>query len=1050
MLCPACGVCRLGMPRMEQDTLTGTHLEQAIVALENQRAVLGNVAVDVAIAALRAKIVTLENPLPSSEQRKQATVLFADIASFTALSETIDAEEVMAMVNAVWQRLDHLIMQHGGSIDKHMGDAVMALWGVPLAHEDDPEQAIRAALAMQQELEALAATQQHALQIRIGINTGAVMLSAIGMTGEFTAMGDAVNVASRIEHAAPVGGILISHDTYRLVRGAFEMRAQAPLTVKGKTEPLRTYRVIGLKPRIFRRYMRGVEGIETRMIGRQNEFTVLRDALRLVMENKTLRVITIIGEAGIGKSRLLYEFDNWRDLQPEHFRVFRARASKETSRLPYAFLRNLFAFRFSLLESASLSRTREQFEHGILALMPDDADALLKAHFIGHLIGLDFSASPYLSGLAGETKVLRERALYYLAQFFTAVANDPRMSAAVLLLEDLHWADDNSLDALVYLMQACRHLPLLMVALARPPLFEHYPKWGMEGVDLTCLALTPLSTDESRQLVDEILQKVTHIPQALRELIISGAEGNPFYVEELVKMLIEEQVILPGADKWCVAPERLVEVHVPPTLVGILQARLDALPAAERETLQRAAIIGRMFWDSAVAALGNETTDTLHARLNALRQRELIFKRNGSLFEGTAEYIFKHTLLRDVAYETVLKRLRPAYHARAAHWLLEYSGERAGEYAGLIAEHFERADEPKVSAQWYTRAGQVAYARSAFQTAASHFERALTLTARDAPNWSALSCKVGEMQLRLGLMPAAQQALNNAVSSAQTDADRASALAILAEWCGSSGDYAQAHLLLMQALPLARTCGDRAVLARTLDAIGAGGWQRGDLEQARAAFAESLALAQVSGDATRELSALNGLGAVALSLGDIAQAEALWHQVQERGLATGNRERAMVALNNLGSAANERHEYVTARECFGQALRIAREIGSQRSAALYVMNLARTNLDLGALREARQGLREGLELALHSGAQPWVVGAVMYFADLAYHEGRIDKALTLYGLARHQSAWSNDHQRGMDENLKRWNLDAAQVEAGLVHGATLDWDATLQQLLHEE
>ena len=1035
---------------MNTDNSERAKLEQAIALLESQREMFGDVAADVSIAALRAKIAALENPPVLAEQRKQATVLFADIAGFTAFSETIDAEEVTTMVNALWQRLDHVINAHGGKIDKHMGDAVMALWGMPVAHEDDPEQAIRAALAMQNEINAFMAAQQRAIQMRIGINTGTVMLSAVGTQGEFTAMGDAVNVAARIEHAAPVGGILVSHDTYRHVRGAFEMRSQDLLTVKGKSEPLQTYLVLGPKPRIFRRYTRGVEGIETRMIGRQPELDALRDTLRAVMQEKTLHVITIVGDAGIGKSRLLYEFDNWRDLQPERFRVFRARASEETYRLPYAFLRDMFAFRFGMSESETLSDARAKLEDGIAALMRDDADARMKAHFIGHLLGLDFSSSPYLAGLVGETKALRERALFYLAQFFRAVSQTQGMSAAVLLLEDLHWADDNSLDALMYLMQACRQAPVLMVALARPPLFEHYPKWSAGSPANVQIELQPLSLDESRQLVDEILQKVPHIPQALRELIISGAEGNPFYVEELVKMLIEEQVILPDADEWRVAPERLVTVHVPPTLVGILQARLDALPEAERETLQRAAVVGRIFWDSAVAALGSDAPDELRARLNALRRRELIFKRNLSLFEHADEYIFKHTLLRDVAYETVLKRLRRTYHARAAQWLIDFSGERADEYAGLIAEHFERAEESDQAAHWYARAGNVSAARSAFRTAAAQYERALALTARDAPQWSELARLLGEMQLRLGIMPAARHSLNDAVSAAQNDADRAVALAVLAEWCGSSGDYAQSHELLMQALPLARACGDRATLARALDELGGVHWQLGELDEARAAFNECLDIARALGDVTRELSALNRLGAVALSFGDIAQAEDLWRQVYERGIAVGNRERAMVALNNLGSAANERLDYAAARAYFRQALQLAREIGSQRSAALYVMNLARTNLDLGEWAQAREGLREGLELALRSGAQPWVVGAVMYFADLYYAEGRVEDALALYGLAQRQPAWSSDHQRGMDENLARWNLDPALVQDGLKRGAQADWDATLLQLVKQE
>ncbi len=1024
-------------------------LEQAIAALNIQRGTLGDVAVDIAIAALRQKLDSLQASPQLAEQRKQATVLFADAVGFTAMSGTMDAEEVTAVMNALWQRLDLVITNFGGRIDKHMGDAVMAVWGVPSAREDDPEQAIRAALAMQAEMRARAETPKHPLQLRIGINTGLVLLSAVGTTSEFTAMGDTVNVAARLQHAAPIGGILVSHDTYRHVRGVFSMRSQPALAVKGKTDPIQTYVVERAKPRVFRRNTRGVEGIETRMIGRQAELESLRAALRAAITTRDLQSVTIVGEAGVGKSRLLYEFDDWCDLLPERFRLFRGRASEETSRLPYAFLRDLFAFRFGIVESASLSEARATLEQGIAELMPDDPDAVMKAHFIGHLIGLDFSASPHLRGILGDAKYVRDRGLYYLAQFFAATTRGNNIAATIFLLEDLHWADDGSLDILAHLMRTCRAHPILMIGLARPPLFERRPTWGADAdaETHTRFDLQPLSQDESRQLVDEILKKVPQVPQALRELIVGGAEGNPFYVEELIKMLIEENVIIPGADDWRVEPLRLATVRVPPTLMGVLQARLDGLPVAERETLQRASVVGRIFWDSAVAALGNDPTQVLSGLLDGLRQRELIFEREVSTFDRTDEYIFKHTLLRDVTYETVLKRLRRTYHARAAAWLIEKSGERAGEYAGLIAEHYERAEELSQAAAWYARAGEFAKSRSAFSVAVTYLNCALALTARAAPAFSNLARQLGEAHLRLGDFPSARQALRDAHAAAQTDAERAAALAILAELTGSAGDYPGARDLLAQALPLARVSGDRATLARALEELGSVNWQLGQLDEARTALNESLTLARALGDSMCELSALNRLGAVALSLGDIAEAEQLWKQVHTRALSVGNRERAMIALNNLGSVANERKDFAAARECFQQALTLARTIGSQRSSALYLMNLARTNLDLGQLDDARAGLREGLGLALRLGALPWAVGAVMYFADLAHVEGQTERALMLYGLAQHHPAWSNDHQRGMNENLQAWGLDANVAQAALAKGAQLDWNATVQELL---
>jgi class 3 adenylate cyclase len=261
-------------------------LEQAITHMESQRATLGDAIVDASITALRDKLAALEPPPSTEQQRKQITVLFADISGFTAMSETMDAEDVNDIMNALWERLDNAIVEYGGRVDKHMGDGVMALWGTETAREDDPEQAIRAALAMQEALASFREERQIDLAMRIGLNTGPVLLGQVGTTDEYTVMGDTVNLASRLEHAAPIGGILISHDTYRHVRGVFNMRLLDPIQVKGKVEPIQVYVVQQAKPRAFRKGTRGVEGIETRMIGREAELKCLQDTFILLDDGR--------------------------------------------------------------------------------------------------------------------------------------------------------------------------------------------------------------------------------------------------------------------------------------------------------------------------------------------------------------------------------------------------------------------------------------------------------------------------------------------------------------------------------------------------------------------------------------------------------------------------------------------------------------------------------------------------------------------------------------------------------------------------------------------
>jgi class 3 adenylate cyclase len=647
-------------------------LEQAIATLEGQRAILGDAVVDAALAPMREKLIAPQAQATSPEQkRKQVTVLFADVSGFTAMSETLDAEEVTEIMNALWERLDAAITAHVGVIDKHIGDCVMALWGAEAVREDDPECAIRAALEMQAALAAFREERGVRLAMRIGLNTGLVLLGEVGSTHEFTAMGDTVNLASRLEHAAPVGDILISHDTYRHVRGVFDVLPQAPLAVKGKTEPVQTYIVQRAKPRAFRMGTRGVKGIETRMVGREAELLALQSAFAEAIEGSETRLVTVVGEAGVGKSRLLYEFENWIELRPEQIYFFKGRAAPALQDVPYSIVRDMFAYRFDILESDSAAAALDKFRAGMAGILAPE-----RADLVGHLIGFDFSASPAVQNLIGSPD-FGTLAKAYLTNYVRALAQGQPM---VMFLEDLHWADDSSLDLIEHLVTGIPRARLLLVGLARPALFERRPHWGEGQAAFERLELKLLSKQASRALVDEIMQKVDIIPAALRDLIVEGAEGNPLYVEEMLKMLIEEGVVERGPDAqsaWRVSLERLNQVRVPTTLTGLLQARLDSLPRQEREPLQRAAVVGRLFWDAAVAELADAEREEVGAALEAIRARELIFGREHSAFAGTQEYLFKHALLRDVTYETVLLKLRRGYHAQVARWRTHWRIRRA-------------------------------------------------------------------------------------------------------------------------------------------------------------------------------------------------------------------------------------------------------------------------------------------------------------------------------------------------------------------------------------
>lgn len=967
-------------------------LEQAITALEAQRAILGDAVVDASIAALHERLATLEPTPPTDQQRKQVTILFADVSGFTAMSETMDAEDVSDVMNVLWERLDRTITEHGGWIGQHVGDAVMALWGAEAAREDDPERAIRAALAIQAELAAFRDDQpfdfaqdgQVDLAMHIGINTGPVLLGKVGTIGEHTAIGDTVNTASRLGDAAPVGRILISHDTYRHVRGVFDVQPLEPIQVKGKAEPIQVYVVQRAKPRAFRKGTRGVEGIETRMIGREAELKLLQDALHLAMGDGERQMVTITGEAGVGKSRLLYEFENWGDLLPEQIYLFKGRASQEMQSMPYALIRDLFAFRFQIQDSDRASVVREKMERGISEALGENEQSQIKAHFVGQLLGFDFSDSPHLQGVLDDAQQLRDRALIYLSDYFKAMA--ARIPTRILL-EDVHWADDSSLDVLNHLALTLPEQRLLIVCLTRPSLFKRRPHWGEGQIFHTRLELRPLSERESRRLVEEILQKVERVPIALCELVVSGAEGNPFYVEELIKMFIEDDVIIKGEERWRVEPTRLTQVRVPPTLTGVLQARLDSLPLEERTIMQRASVVGRRFWDSAVVRISEsakretgekelhpELVEGIPNVLAALRSKEMVFRQKTSAFAEAQEYIFKHAILREVTYESVLKRVRRVYHALVAEWLIEQSGERASECTGLIADHLEFAGRTEQAGIYLRRAGEQAAAQFANAEAVTYFSRALALTPETdtAGRYALLLARERVYDLQ-GKREAQTQDLAVLKELAQVLNDgrkRAEVALRQAHYAEVTGDYPATIVAAQEAICLAQATQDVRGEAAGYRHWGVALRHQGDYEAARTQLERALRIAHEVGDRQGESRSLNNLGLISWSQGDPAGARVYFEQALRTFREIGFRQGEGVVLGNLGLVCARQGDFAGARAYFEQVLRTFREIGDRRNEGRGLENLGTVSAEQGDLAGAKAYFEQSLAIKREIGNRP--------------------------------------------------------------------------------
>ncbi|MBN1954491.1 MAG: tetratricopeptide repeat protein [Anaerolineae bacterium] len=961
-------------------------LKQAIATLEAQRAVLGDAAVDVAIAALREKLAALDTQR-AADQRKQVTVLFADIVGFTTMAEHMDPEEVHGIVSALWQQMDKVIVDHGGAVDKHIGDAVMALFGAPIAHEDDPERAIRAALAMQAEM-----AQSGKLQMRIGIHTGPVLLGAVGTTAEYTALGDTVNLVSRLQGLAPAGGVLISHETYAHVRGLFGVQPLEPLRVKGRSDAIQAYVVQDVRPRAFRLLSRGVEGVETRMVGREAELRQLQAAFYDVVQRRGMRALTVVGDAGLGKSRLLYEFRSWLNLQPEEVWVFRGRATQEMQRRPYGLVRDLFAFRFEIQESDAAEVARQKLEQGFRRFVGAGWEE--GAHFVGHLLGFDFSASPHLRGILDEARQIHDRALHELVRFFAAAT---RERGAAVYLEDVHWADEGSLEVIEHLGRECREMALLLLALARPVLYERREDWGSGWAQHRRVELAPLGKEESRALVVEILQHAREVPEQLLTMVAVRAEGNPYYIEELVKALIEDGVIEKGAE-WAVRVERLAAARVPATLRGLLQARVDRLGPFERETLQRASVVGRQFWDGAVAALGGVERAEVRGALRRLGERDLVVRRESTSFAGEEEWSFRSGMVHEVTYEGVLKRLRRVHHAQVAEWLVERGGRGAEGYAGLIGEHYERAGETAAAGEWYGRAAHYAQNTFAPTTAVDYYRRALAHTAEDRHAPRAVYYQgLGDVLLWRAQFAAAEAAYRAMLAAAEAAGDgplQSRAWNRLAWVQNQQGDHHTVLESAAQAEAVARAAGAPACdeLARALYWRGWTLLELGDAAGALSLGEESLALS-TDLDARRDMARgflLIGIAREMLGRYDLAV------QNKERALVlfrqAGDRRREGSMLNNLGETYRASGNYDMAATLYWEALSIAVEIGNRAGEILYRSNLGGVRVGQGAYSEAEADLRAVIEMTASTG---WGVLSETYrfLAEALLGQGRLEQAL---------------------------------------------------------
>jgi class 3 adenylate cyclase/tetratricopeptide (TPR) repeat protein len=972
-------------------------LTAAIAAQEQLRGVVPDEVLDAAIAALRSQLGGATGP---ERRRRQVTVLFADVSGFTEMSELLDPEIVAELMNTLWARLDKVVVDHAGRVDKHIGDALMAVWGVEVTAEDDAERAVRAALVMQSELEQFRISSGRDLAIRVGVNTGPVLVGLVGSTNELTVMGDAVNTASRLEHAAPRNGVLIADSTYRLVRGVFDVQALEPFAAKGKTDPLKVYVAKAAKTRAFRLRSRGVEGVETSTIGRENEFAALRNAFERMVTTGQCQPVVLVGDAGVGKSRLMYEFDNWLELHELPVFYFKARAIPSRAASRFGLWRDLLVFRAGITEADSPTSVFEKLRFETSAALGGRETMIL-----GLWLGFELSDPEIDSGLvSGENMAAVGRA--HLLSYVRSLTSE---SPVVMLFEDLHWADDESLQLMRELPDLIASERLLAVAATRPEDRGDGETGALLGPVWEVIALDRLSDGAATALVSEILKNADEIPAQLVDLVVGRAEGNPFYIEELIKKLMDDSVIETGEKEgnWTINADLIDETSMPTTLTGVLEARLDTLPAAGRSSLQRASVVGRTFWDQAVEALEPVPPDFEHALSS-----ELVFSQQPSTFPGSAEFKFKHALLHDVVYNTVLLRDRPMLHQRTAEWLTSVVGDRRDEFLEEIANHLLRAglnaDASNMMFEAASRAlgaGDPSSAKrlseaglDARGSTPSHPEHHVTL---------ATACRM------LGDLSAADDEARLAIQLAEENGDDLSFVAAIREAfliSDARGQFERGKSLVQLGLPIAARLGGSS-LTQMLTSSAWSELNAGQLESARTQAARCLRRAEADGETEAVLEALKVSGVIAGASGDHTASLSHYRRVLDLAMESGDLlEVTLCQLNTgvtwhlLADESSSTSNYHKAEAEYEAALALTVRLGFRSLRVRVLGNLAQLRLRLGRRQSAQTLAQECLVAAMAIGARFDSLFAILVHAEASCVDDNSLDALSHIGFVASDSA----------------------------------------------
>jgi class 3 adenylate cyclase/tetratricopeptide (TPR) repeat protein len=958
----------------------------------------------------------LESVSPAREARKVVTVLFSDVIGSTGLGERLDPETLRRMMARYFDEMKAALEAHGGTVEKFIGDAVMAVFGIPVLHEDDALRAVRAALEMRERLGRLNVELERdrrvAILIRTGINTGEVV-AGDPATGQTLVTGDAVNVAARLEQAAQPGEILIGEATHRVLRDAVAAEALPPLDLKGKDEPVAAYRLVEVLPgaEAVRRHL------DSPMVGRDRQLALLRQTFEAAMADRSCHLFTVIGSPGVGKSRLVHEFV--KGVQREG-RVLRGRC------LPYGDGITYWPVAEMVKEAAAIGDqdAPEASASKIASLaVIDEREAVTER--LMQALGLAEATAP------------AEEIAWAFRKLLEALARD---RPAVPVFDDIQWAEPTLLELIDHVADWSRDAPIMLVAIARQELLDTRPGWAGGKHNATTIQLEPLTERDCEVLVENLLGRAL-LPIVAKARIAEAAEGNPLFVEQVLSMLIDDGLLVPSNGHWAPTAD-LTTIPIPPTIHALLAARLDRLGDPERQVIERASVVGKVFYQSAVSELAPEPLRAgVGAHLMTLVRKELI-RPDQADFLREPTFRFRHLLIRDAAYAGMPKEVRAALHEVFATWLERIAGDRLTEYEEVLGYHLEEAYRYRVelgtvddqarsiatrASEHLASAGRRAMNRGDLTAADRLLGRSADLLSADDPRRLELLLDRGQALIDMGQFTGADPVMEEVIDQAVERGDRGIELRarlIQASRVDSREPWGDRSSLAEEAIPFFEESADDRGLFEAIWFLSAVSWVHGRSAGSEQLLPRMLELARRLRD-HRRISSVLAWHAGALVWGPTPADEGL--RVCERLLAEAAGSRfaeapilvARAALEAmLGLAEESRASGAGARAIFD-------DLGT----TVFGVNALASRIGLaeeilGDIEAAEAAMRPGVEKLIALGEKSFLSTLAPQLGRLLAMKGRFDEAEELARLGR-EAASADDWATQL-----MWRLTLSRVRAG--------------------